>query len=214
MRRRESASNPAASRFGEVAPLRSVALMAALLVGACSPSPPEHAQPEGGSAATPALENKFAAGPVRPVTDQAGLSILLRSDGLLVETSGHGAPLTFGTTTPQQAMQALGELGAPRRSSNAECPAGPLDFMDWDNGLQLAFQDGKLAGWWARESSRDLATTSGLGPGSPRSAIGSAKVDDSSVGKIFTVGDISGLLDEESGTRVTALWAGLACIFS
>ena len=65
-----------------------------------------------------------------------------------------------------------------------------------------------------RESSRDLATTSGLGPGSPRSAIGSAKVDDSSVGKIFTVGDISGLLDEESGTRVTALWAGLACIFS
>lgn len=148
-----------------------------------------------------------------PFSDESELVILLRGDGLSVETPGHGSPLRFGSTTPDVAAGALSALGEPKRSSNSECPAGPLDFMDWDDGLQLAFQDGKLAGWWAKGGSPAIATAAGLRPGSPRSAIGSTPVEDVSIGKVFTVDSVNGILDEETGTRVEALWAGLACIF-
>lgn len=186
-----------------------IACAAAALLAACSPPSERDAGNE--SAATTMAPAGNVQAP--PAADPAELSIVVRGDGLLVETPGHGQPLSFGETTPVQAEKALAALGPPRRLSNDECPAGPLSFMDWDSGLQLTFQEGKLVGWWAEEKARGIATAAGLRPGSPRAAIGGAKVEETSVGKVFTIDEINGLLDEDQATRVTALWAGVACIF-
>ena len=191
-----------------------VAIGAALLA-ACSPAPSQGAD-AGRNSSAPATNlaaDATADEPALPRPEQSDVTILVRSDGLLAEWPGHAAPLNFEQTNEAQAMKALEALGPPRRSSNAECPAGPLDFMDWDNGLQLIFQDGKLAGWWASDKARGLATASGLRPGSPRSAIRAARVEDTTVGKVFTLDGVNGVLDEASGTKVDALWAGTACIF-
>jgi hypothetical protein len=190
---------------------RTLACAAAALLAACSPPPETNAADN--EAAAPAAPAANVAAPQPAPADREELSIIVRGDGLLVETPGHGQPLGFGETTPAQAEAALASLGAPRRSSNGECPAGPLDFMDWDNGLQLTFQDGKLQGWWIDEKSRGIATAAGLRPGSPRSAIGTAKVEDTTVGKMFTIDEVYGFLDEEKASRVTALYGGVACIF-
>jgi hypothetical protein len=189
------------------------ACAAAALIVACSPSA-ERADPDRETGASASItQTRDGTATVSPEPDQAELSIVVREDGLLVETPGHGQPLKFGETTPGQAEKALAALGPPRRSSNAECPAGPLDFMDWENGLQLAFQNGKLAGWWANDKSRGVATVRGLHPGSPRSAVDSVRIEDTSVGKLFTVAGVNGVLDDGTETSVAALWAGAACIF-
>jgi hypothetical protein len=186
----------------------------AALLAACSPSPDRH-DPDGNggltvpSATLKPLDNDV---PVKP--DLIQVTIILREDGLLIETPGHARPLKFGEATPAEVEEALAAFGSPQQSSNSECPAGPLTFMEWTNGLQAAFQDGKFAGWWASEKARGIATGDGLRPGSPRTAVGAAKVEDTSIGKLFTIDGVNGVLDEASGTKVTALWAGAACIFS
>lgn len=187
---------------------------AAMLIGACSPSP-DQSDAESRPASTESSATRepvSTAGGNTP--DQSQLTIIVRGDGLLVETPGHGQPLKFEETTAQLAQAALAALGPPKKSSNAECPAGPLDFMEWTNGLQLAFQNGRLAGWWASDKAHGIATAEGLRPGSLRTALGSAPIEDTSIGKLFTIDGVNGVLDETSGNRVNALWAGAACIFS
>lgn len=182
----------------------------ALCLAACASEP----QPESNAANEAMPANGVA--PAAPVgSAEAGqLEIILRGSGLLIEEPGHGVPLGFGSTTPAQAERALAALGAPKRStSSSECPSGQLDYFDYPNGLQLAFQDGKLVGWWASDKAQGVATANGIRPGSPRSAIGNAEVQDASFGKVFTIEEVNGLLDEPTGTRVASLWAGLACIF-
>jgi hypothetical protein len=190
------------------------ACTAAVLLVACSPSPDgrDTDAKAGGTASSVTSKPVDNTAPVE--FDQAQLTIIVREDGLLVETPGRGQPLQFGETTPEQASDALGALGPPVRSSNSECPAGPLDFMEWRNGLQLAFQNGQLAGWWASDKARGIATANGLRPGSPRARVGAAPIENTSIGKLFTADGVNGLLDDRSGSSVTALWAGAACIFS
>lgn len=181
---------------------------AALALVACSPASEQPAANQ----AVPA--NAIApATPAAPVETEAP-KIVLRGDGLLVEEPGRGTPLAFDRTTPAEAEQALAGLGSAKRStSSSECPPGQLDYLDYPNGLQLAFQNGKLVGWWADEEARGVATADGIRPGSPRSAIGSAEVVEVSYGKVFTIDEVNGLLDEQTASRVDALWSGLACIF-
>lgn len=188
-------------------------LAATLAIAACSaPSEPER---NDVNAATEAVPTN-AVEPASPVAtaDAEQLTIILQGDGLLAEEPGHGARLGFDVTTSSQAERALAALGSPKRStSSSECPTGQLDYLDYPNGLQLAFQNGKLVGWWAAENAKGVATADGIRPGSSRQALGDAPVQDVSFGKLFTIEEVNGLLDERTATRVTTLWAGLACIF-
>ena len=121
--------------------------------------------------------------------------------------------LTFGITRERAVAAATAAFGPPTRSGhNDECGEGPMDLVSFD-GLQLGFQEGRLAGWSLSEAQPRLRTAGGIGIGSPRSALGGAEVDEgSSLGPEFAVDEVGGILDR-SGARVEALWAGLPCQF-
>ena len=87
-----------------------------------------------------------------------------------------------------------------------------MDFVSF-GGLQLAFQDGKLAGWSLSEAEPALRTAGGLAIGAPRSALGDAEIsEDDGFGPGFSEGEVSGVLDEQ-GARIAGLSAGSICQF-
>jgi hypothetical protein len=141
--------------------------------------------------------------------------IVLLEQGLRVTHGGRTDLLRFERTSRAEVERRLAFLGTPRRSSAIpECPAGPLKFTDYPGGLQLSFSDGKLAGYWVSAARRPVpaATVGRLRVGSPRSALGKAKVEETSVGLMADVGGVVAALDER-GRKVDALYSGLACIF-
>jgi len=151
--------------------------------------------------------------------EQEAPTILLRGHGLLLERPGHGVPLVFDKSTEAEVEKALASFGPPKRASNDECPAGKLDFLDWNNGLQTTFQDGKFVGWFVdKDSSTALSTSDGLSVGATRADVmaGEAKAEifESTLGTEFTVGEVGGMLDGPgSAANVTDLWAGTNCMF-
>ena len=185
----------------------------ALLLAACSPEGPAPADaPAPAEAAAPAA-----------APDAMG-EALLEADGFMPANPGGrgtGRKLSFGEPETEVVAFITRLRGdqPPRRSSNAECPAGPLTFADWGDGFQLAFSDGEFAGWTAGEGApRGFSTLSGVHVGSTlaelRAAHPGVAVREDTVGPEFSVGDIHGTL---SGTgdaaTVTTLWAGASCIF-
>ena len=87
-----------------------------------------------------------------------------------------------------------------------------MDFVSFGD-LQLAFQDGRLAGWSLGGARPALRTAEGLTVGSPRSALGEAEIDEeSTLGPEFELAGIGGILDQQ-GRTVEALWAGSTCQF-
>lgn len=174
-------------------------LILSLLLAACSKSPET---PERNAASGAAAE---------PVINPG---ILLRGDGLTVVEPEFASELRFGTTTVAEAEKALAAFGQPKASqSSEECPTGQLDYRDWPNQLQLAFQQDRLVGWWAFDDATGLATAGGIRPGSPRSALDKTEVQQASFGNVFTIDEVNGLLNDEKASKVTAMWAGAACIF-
>ena len=128
--------------------------------------------------------------------------------------AGNGlAPgLTFGMQQAEAVRAATAAFGEPtRREHNDECGEGPMDFVSY-RGLQLGFQEGRLAGWSLSGPDPALRTAGGLAIGAPRSVLGNAEVEDSTLGPEFAIDEVGGLLDE-SRTRVEALWAGQPCQF-
>lgn len=121
--------------------------------------------------------------------------------------------LAFGMARAEAVAAATAAFGAPSGTAhNDECGEGPMDFVSY-GGLQLGFQEGRLAGWSMRGARPPLRTARGIGVGSLRSALGGAAVDEgSSLGPEFEIDGVGGILDE-SGARVEALWAGLPCQF-
>lgn len=126
---------------------------------------------------------------------------------------GLGPGLVFGTARAEAVAAATAAFGAPSGSEhNEECGEGPMDFVSF-GGLQLGFQEGRLAGWSMSGAQPPLRTARGIGIGSLRSDLGSVAVDEqSSLGPEFEIEGVGGILDE-SGARVEALWAGLPCQF-
>ena len=185
----------------------------ALLLAACGPETPPPAD-------APAPE---AAAPARPAPTQPG-EALLEADGFMpANPGGHGTgrKLTFGEaeTDVVAFITRLRGDQPPRRAANAECPAGPLTFADWGDGFQLAFSEGKFAGWTAAEGApHGFATLSGVHIGSTladlRAAHPDVAVREDSLGPEFAAGEIYGTL---SGTgddaTVTTMWAGVNCVF-
>ena len=178
--------------------MRRSVLALALLLAACSKSPETETNTANAAAPEPVAEGR----------------VVLRGDGLTVIAPTGAAQLRFGTTTVAEAAQALAPFGKPKASqSSEECPTGQLDYRDWPNRLQLAFQEGKLVGWWAFDDATAVATAGGIRPGSPRSALGKTAVTAESFGNVFTIQEVNGLLNDADASKVTAMWAGAACIF-
>lgn len=186
---------------------RHLLLALSLGLAACSPDSSSAPPPEP----VPA-DSDIAPAPPGVTPGNKGIT-LIAADG------GVPRPLDFGTTKAET-LSALRARGAPALTRNAECGAGPLEFADWPDGLQLVFQDGMFAGWAItldNQDARKLTLANGLGIGADRRALDAAlhpTVSQTSLGVEFTAGPINGLLDGEAPTsRVTHLWAGVDCAF-
>ncbi len=134
---------------------------------------------------------------------------------------GTGRRLVFGEgeETVVAFLSVLHGGARPERTSNAECPAGPMIFADWGDGLVLSFQDDRFAGWIADETAAPgVAAEGGVRVGSTlaqvRAAWPGVETRADSLGPEFTANGLSGTLSgpAESAT-VTRLWAGATCIF-
>lgn len=192
-------------------PVIAVASVLSLSLAACGqPAAPEPADAPAPSAAP--------AAPAHP--GQA----LLEADGFTPANPGGGGTgrkLSFGEGEAE-VIAFLARLRggqAPTRSSNAECGAGPLTFADWGDGFQLAFADGRFAGWLANDSApAGFSTTSGVHVGSTlaqaRAGLPGLTVEQTTLGTEFAAGPIFGFLSGAGDqARVTGLWAGVSCFF-
>ncbi|QTC91804.1 hypothetical protein [Brevundimonas goettingensis] len=134
-----------------------------------------------------------------------------------------GAAITIGRTifpigAPRDlVLAAATEAGGAPKSTGpfAECGAGPMDHADWSNGLQLLFQDEKLAGWQTQTPA--ISTDKGIHVGSTlaelKAAYPTALIEDSTIGWTFASGELMGLLGEDK-TAVQRINVGVTCDFT
>ncbi len=189
------------------------ALAALLAVGACdsateapSPAPAPAVEPDAEPATPDTAENA-----------QGGLA--LEGEGLRAFTAqGSARPLPFGMSQDMvlTAVSTLLGTETPALTTNAECGAGPTQFAEYPNGLQLAFQDDAFAGWFLDEAG--LTTADGVGVGTGLADLQSARVvemiPDSTLGTEFSSGALGGFLSSDGpDARVESLYAGLTCFF-
>jgi hypothetical protein len=146
--------------------------------------------------------------------------IVVEAEGLRLvdEASGVSRPLPFGM--PQDQLLAIleGFRGPADGGTNSECAAGPVDYAVWADGLTLNFQEAVFVGWALDERAEGAhATMNGIGPGSTRGeleAVYEVEVEQTSLGTEFSAGGMAGILDGDSpDARITALWAGVDCVF-
>lgn len=180
-------------------------------------APAETAAPQAPEAPTPPVA------PTSPTPAETS-GVRLKPGGLVIRNAGGGSSQTvelpFGMAEAAAIQMVSAVRGrAPTRARHAECGAGPLDFADWGDGLSLVFQDGRFAGWWANDQAPAThAADGGVHVGSTlaqvRVAYPIAQVSESTIGPELIVGDLFGTLSGTADTaRVTALWAGVSCVF-
>ena len=192
----------------------SLAALAVFALAACDGSAaPEAPEPETEGPATPA--------PAPEAQAQASGALSLEGEGLRAFTEqGSARPLPFGMAQDMTLTAVSTLLGAdtPAVTTNSECGAGPMQFAEYPNGLQLAFQDDKFVGWFLDESGLTTADGVGVGVGSTRTELGSARVvemiPDSTLGEEFSSGELGGFLTSEApDATVESLYAGMTCFF-
>lgn len=91
---------------------------------------------------------------------------VLDFEGVMFSTpAGKSREFNFGVPRAEVEAAATRTFGEPDdRSANAECGAGAMEFTRY-GPLTLNYQDGKLAGWFAKEGPQ-VVTTDGIKPGS------------------------------------------------
>lgn len=169
---------------------------------------------------TPAV-NAAAARPAgAPAPAATKATLILAPDGLsVVDTpSGKTNLIPFGILRASAELAIGNVAGAQRdKGSSSECGAGTVDYTSYKGDLQLTFQDGKFVGWTVNSAASPLRTAQGIGVGSTRQALDAAYpdllVEDSSLGPLFSKGDIVGLLDIDGiDGLVIGIWAGTVCL--
>lgn len=149
------------------------------------------------------------------------VSLVLTPDGLVLETAGSSAEVSFGSTQADviAAIEiALGPASEVNAGSN-ECPNGQDAVAVWD-GIQVDFSEELFLSWFLRPGS-SLMDEHGIGLGSSLADLElnyDTATFDSTLGPEFlTAPDLpamGGLLSDRSGTAtITNLWAGFICAF-
>ncbi len=190
----------------------ALSAVAALAVAACDRS------------ATPA-ETVPAAAPAEKAAvteDGPGLSsggLAVEAEGLrLFDDAGAARAIPFGTPQATAIAAVAASVGgaAPEVTTNSECGAGPVQFTQFSNGLQMLFQNGAFQGWFVDKAG--MTTVDGMGVGSTRASLQSTRTiemqADSTLGEEFDSGGVGGFLSDATpqGT-VKGLYAGLSCFF-
>ena len=190
--------------------MRMVILTASVLALAACSQPAEAPAPADAPAATDAAQ---------PASFDASAGGLLEADGLTpaLPAGGTALKIPFGWTEAQVTEFLNGFWSrAPERG---ECADLGLTTLTYGADLDLLFEGGRFAGYYAGEDAPETFSTIGdIHVGSTLAEIRAAnpevQVTEGSVGPEFGVGEVFGFL---SGTgddaRVTGLYAGRACIF-
>lgn len=198
--------------------------LGALLTACDSASPPADAPAD--AAPPPAAQASAQAGEQAGASAPAAAPVegLLSKEGFMLPNPGGrgtGREVRFGEAEADVVAFMNGMFGEAKltRGANAECPAGPLTFADWGNGLQLAFQDGKFAGWSADDRlPPGYSTLSGLAFGKTLGAMKAASpglvLTESTVGPEFALDGVHGIVTGKGDdARLKVLWAGVSCQF-
>lgn len=136
-------------------------------------------------------------------------------DGLHV--TGSDLRIDFGRAEAGAIAAVSKILGAEptSRVENAECGAGPITTVSFEEGLDLLFMNGNFAGWYS--DSAGFVTSNGLAAGMTRTALeakGVTEFFETSLGTEFSSGEVFGIFDGPDGdARVMLLWAGVSCFF-
>jgi len=186
--------------------LRTIFLAAGLALAGCG----EGEAPANQEAATAAPAANTAA----PTGNEAAAAKQPRPAAASYALAGNGlAPgLVFGLPQARAVELATAAFGAPTGREHVDCPAGPMDFVNFQD-LQLIFEEGRFTGWSMNGPRPELRTAGGLSVGAPRSTLGDREIsEDDGFGPGFSDGEISGVLDENE-TRIAGLSAGSICQF-
>ncbi len=153
---------------------------------------------------------------------QAGATVALMPDGLLISQATKGSAVTLAKFGDAQDTVIAGlsrTLGKPAESDNAECSAGKMHFADFGS-IKANFVDGKFVGWFA-ERGKGLRTGDGVSPDwswRQLQRVGATKVAGSTLDGEFMLdgsgregGGMGGFAD--SGDNVRSLYGGVNCFF-
>ena len=157
-------------------PMRRLLMLALAAVSACTP----RVEPADASATASATAPAPAVSGDAPASADTSVVLALDPEGLRLVDAATGStrPLPFGMPEADVVRVVSARTAQPAEASrNEECGAGPLAFSTWPNGLQLAFQDGRFAGWSLGErASPALTTMSGVGIGTLRADLDASVV--------------------------------------
>lgn len=107
-------------------------------------------------------------------------------------------------------------LGQPAEAGTLEeCGVGPMDFVRFEDGLTVNFQDGNLVGWYLNEAADNLSVDADVAMGMAADEVaaipGYNAIEDSTLGEEFVIsGQVAGFVEEGA---VSMLYAGVQCFF-
>lgn len=141
---------------------------------------------------------------------------------LVVDANGVGPkgtePFRFGSKRDEVDAGLTKAFGtAPEIGENAECGAGPMQFSSY-GPLQVAYQDDRFAGWFLR-AGEGVTSVDGIRPGvTTLSALKGERavreIDSTLPGEFeYTSADFGTIRGFSVGDTITALQAGLSCVF-
>ncbi|VVT12818.1 hypothetical protein [Erythrobacter sp. EC-HK427] len=125
--------------------------------------------------------------------------------------------LEFGASSAEASAALSPILGTPTVSEAlAECPAGPLTFLNFD-GLTLHFRDDALGGWSMEYGAQPpvsirLLGGAQLGDTMDRLPEWMRPMPESTLGDEHYGAGVHALARDNSN-RIGSLWAGMACVF-
>ncbi len=145
--------------------------------------------------------------------------LALAGDGLMLVNSESGSTraISFGMPASSAIDMLTAVAGAVvERGTNEECGAGPVEYVSFNNGLQIVLQKDQFLGWTVRARDDTLRTMSNVGLGSTRAeleAVYAAEIAPSTLGMEFMAGGLQGILESSAASaKITDLWAGVACV--